>query len=248
MAVDFETKCYENDWEIILDPAYLKGVVDRCAYQFSKRRVIINNVSSRPRVEAAAMKAIELGALDEYVFAQDRADQALDFFRIDRNSFGRGYVYSICELVGLYVSSADYLLHFASDSYPMRQHAWLAQAIELMQSRDDLVTANLCWNERYGEAARESFDEAGDFLIGYGFSDQCYLAKLDLFRTPMFNERNTASERYPDYADELFEKRVDAYMRNHQLKRMTHRQASYRHRNIPKSGLGRAWRRFRPLA
>ncbi|WP_208646382.1 hypothetical protein [Mesorhizobium waimense] len=248
MTVDFETKCYENDWEIVLKPAYLRAVVDRCVYPFSKRRVIINNVSDRAAVEAAARATIEAGALDEYLFAEDHADAALSFFDIDKASFGRGYVYSICELVGLYASNADYLLHFASDSYPKRRHNWIEPAIDLMQSRDDLVTANLCWNDRYKEAKAESFDTAGDFLIGFGFSDQCYLAKLSVFRATIYGERNPASERYPDYADELFEKRVDAYMRNHGAKRLTHRSQSYVHRNIPKGGLKRVWRGMRPLA
>ena len=247
-AVDFETKCYENDWEIVLASAYLRAVVGRGAYPFSTRRVIINNVTNRKRVEAAATAAIEVGTLDEYLFAEDPADAALAFFDIDKASFGRGYVYSICELVRLYASKADYLLHFASDSYPKRRHGWIAEAIGLMQSRDDLVTANLCWHGRHDQAEAESFDALGDFLIGFGFSDQCYLAKLAVFRSRIFGEHNPTSERYPDYAGELFEKRVDAYMRNHDAKRLTHRSQSYVHGNIPKGGIKRIWRRLRSPA
>jgi hypothetical protein len=248
VKVDFETKCYENDWEIVLSDGYLRTVTSRCAHPFSKRRLIINNVKLRGPVETAARAAIARGDLDEYLFAEDYAAAALEFFQIDKSSFGRGYVYSISELVGLYASTADYLLHFASDSYPKRRSRWIEPAIELMENRSDLVIANLCWNNRYRQAKNQSFDQAGDFFVSYGFSDQCYLAKMSVFRAPIYGEHNPASARYPDYADELFEKRVDAYMRNHGAKRLTYRFESYTHRNIPKSGLKRAWRQFRPLA
>ncbi len=248
MEVDFETKCYENDWEIVLGNGYLRAITGRCAYPFSKRRLVINNVKRRDPVESAARAAIARGDLDEYLFVEDHADAALEFFQIDKASFGRGYVYSISELVGLNASKADYLLHFASDSYPRRQSRWIEPAIELMEGRSDMVVANLCWDNQYRQAEKESFDQAGDFFVSHGFSDQCYLAKMSVFRAPIYGEDNPASARYPDYADDLFEKRVDAYMRNHGAKRLTHRSESYMHRNIPKSGLKRAWRRFRPMA
>jgi hypothetical protein len=246
-TVDFETKCYENDWEIILRPAYLRRVIDRSAYPFSARRVIINNVSDRGFVEAAAKAAIADGAIDEYIFVEDNAAAALDFFQIDKASFGRGYVYSISELVGLHASNADYLLHFASDSYPRRRSRWIEPAIELMEDRSDMIVANLCWNNRYKQARKQSFDVEGDFFISYGFSDQCYLAKMSVFRAPIYGEDHPESARYPDYADELFEKRVDAYMRNHEAKRLTYALQSYTHQNIPKVGLKRAWRQYSPF-
>lgn len=247
-TVDFTTNCYENDWRIVLGKHYLRVVIDRSAHDFSRRRLVINNVRQRAPVEAAAKAAVDRGDIDEYLFVEDHAAAALEFLQIDRASFGRGYPYSISELVGIYASKADYLLYYMSDSYPKRRHSWIKPALQLLENRGDLVVANPCWNDRFAEAAAESFGQEGDFLIGYGFSDQCFLAKMSVFRSPIYNERNPASERYPGYADEAFEKRVDAYMRNHGAKRLTHRFESYMHRNIPKSGLKRAWRRFRPLA
>ena len=47
----------------------------------------------------------------------------------------------------------------------------------------------------------------------------------------IFNEQHPDSERYPVYGGELFEKRVDAYMRNHKLLRITSKHASYVHKN-----------------
>lgn len=248
LTVDFETNCYENDWRIVLGRHYLRVVLDRCAYPFSRRRLIVNNVRKRRPVEAAAKAAIARGHLDEYLFVEDRADAALDFFELDRTSLGRGYLYSISELVGIHASTADYLLYYKGDSYPNRRYRWIDPAIRLMESRSDLVVANLCWNDRFDEARSESFDRAGEFLVGYGFSDQCFLAKMSVFRAPIYNEQNPASARYPDYAGDSFEKRADAYMRNHEAKRLTHGSQSYTHKNVPKGGIARVLRRLRPFA
>ncbi|MEO5758857.1 MAG: hypothetical protein ABIQ51_18555 [Mesorhizobium sp.] len=247
LTVDFEINCYWNDWRIVLGRRYLRVVLDRCAHQFSRRRLIINNVAKRRPVEAAAKAAIARGDLDEYLFVEDHADAALEFFQIDRASLDSGYLYSISELVGIHASTADYLLYYKSDSYPNRRHQWIGQAIQIMESRSDLVVANLCWNDLFEEARLESFDQAGDFLVGYGFSDQCFLVKMSVFRAAIYNEQNPASERYPAYGGESFEKRADAYMRNHGVKRLTHGSESYTHKNVPKGGIDRIRRLLWPF-
>ncbi|TPJ66492.1 hypothetical protein [Mesorhizobium sp. B2-7-1] len=247
-TVDFTTNCYENDWQIMLARGYLRVVLDRCCHDFNRRRLVINNVRERARVEAAAAAAVARGDIDEYLFVDDHAAAALEFFQVSKTSLGRGYLYSISELVALHISDASYLLYYKGDSYPKRRFRWIDDAVGLMEGSGDLVVANLCWNDRFDLARSESFGQQGDFLVGYGFSDQCFLVKMSIFRAPIYNEENPASARYPDYAGESFEKRVDAYMRNHELKRLTHRRQSYVHKNVPKRGLGRILRRLRPLA
>ncbi|MEP6567283.1 MAG: hypothetical protein ABJB10_19295 [Mesorhizobium sp.] len=248
MSVDFATKCYENDWQIVLGKDYLRVVVERSAHTFSRRWLIINNVKARGPVEAAAKAAVARGDLDEYLFAEDCADAALKFLQIDKASFGRGYFYSIGELVAIHASTADYLLYYTGDAYPKRRFRWIEPAIQLMESRSDFIVANLSWNDRFEKARSESFGQDGDFLVGYGFSDQCFLAKMSVFRAPIYNEPHPTPERFPAYPAAPFEQRVDAYMRNHGAKRLTHRFQSYTHKNIPKGGLMRVWRRLRPLA
>ena len=44
MVVDFETKCWEEDWEYILKTNRLEKMIDLNDYKFSKKRLIINNV------------------------------------------------------------------------------------------------------------------------------------------------------------------------------------------------------------
>jgi hypothetical protein len=62
-----------------------------------------------------------------------------------------------------------------------------------------------------------------------------YLVRTSDFKERIYNENNSLSERYPKYGGELFEKRVDAYMRNHDKYRITHNGISYISSNFPKN-------------
>jgi len=62
-----------------------------------------------------------------------------------------------------------------------------------------------------------------------------YLMRTSDFRSPsVYHETNPASARYPAYGGELFEKKVDSWMRNHGFHRLTYKHAAYSHRNFPK--------------
>lgn len=236
-TITFETKCYENDWKFILLTPYLDRMISRCQTDFTHRQLIINNVRDLSLVRRHADEKVRQGVIDAYYVAEDYAREALDFFRIDRDSFGCGYYYSIAELVGLYLSRTAYHLHFSSDAYmePNAAEPWIAQAIGLMETNPKYVTATPTWNRNFREAKAESTGETDAFYLTQGFSDQCYLVRTDLFRQPIYNEQHPASARYPRYGGELFEKRVDSYLRNHDLIRLVHRQVSYFHRNFPKN-------------
>ena len=235
--VTFETKVWQNDWEYILKGKYLNKVIERCNYQFDKRVLIINNVNDRNEVEIHAVKKVEEGIIDSYYFAEDYVDEVLDFFNIKKESFNGGYYYSIAELVGVYLCKTKYLLHFSSDSFLKKigDH-WIDEAINLFIVRNDIIVANPVWNENYIQAKNESIEEIGDFYLSYGFSDQCYLIKTDVFKKQIYNEKNIYSERYPKYGGELFEKRVDSYMRNNSCYRITSKKVSYSHINFIKNG------------
>lgn len=245
-TITFETKCYENDWEFILQTPYLDEMVERCNTAFHHKQLIINNVNDLSLVCKNADEKIKKGVIDAYYIAADHAKEALDFFEIEKNSFGKGYYYSIAELVGIYLSKTTYHLHFSSDARMEKKPSndWILEAITLMDKHPKLVIANPAWNHKFKEAANEAVDETENFYIGYGFSDQCYLIKNELFKKPIYNEYNEASKRYPEYGGELFEKRVDSFMRNHELKRLTHKSVSYIHQNFPKNNLLRQIRKI----
>ena len=235
--VTFETKVYENDWEYLLRNGFLKTMIERCNYSFQHKTLMINNVKNLKRVKYYADKAIDEKIIDNYYVVDDYVDEVLNHFEIDRASFKGGYYYSISELVSIYLCKDEYLLHFSSDSFLglYSKDKWIIEALALMNEHPEIVVANPVWNNNFKEAESESFKILDKFYIGYGFSDQCYLIKTKVFQQQIYSETNIKSDRYPKYGGELFEKRVDAFMRNNGLKRITSKESTYFHINFGKN-------------
>jgi hypothetical protein len=237
-GITFETKCYENDWEYLLKTNYLDLMISRCNVNFEFKQLIINNVENPEIVKKYAQKKIDKGIIDAFYVVDDYIDEALQFFDINKESFGKGYNYSSSELVGLYLSKTKYHLHFSSDAFlpKLSKSDWIKEACQILDMNSEYVVANPCWDYEFetaiGQSVKSNF---GNFIVGYGFSDQCYLVRSADFRAQIYNFKHPDSERYPKYGGELFEKRVDSFMRTNQLFRLTHSKESYVHRNFPKS-------------
>lgn len=237
-SITFETKVYENDWKYILLGDYLNKMINNCNYEFTEKVLFINNVHNVSKVSKYAQKKVDEGVLDKYYIVDEFANQALDFFDIKKDSFSGGYYYSISELVSIFLCKTEYLLHFSGDSFIKESNKdWISNAIEIFKGRSDVIVANPTWNNCHDEVKKESISQLDNFDVSYGFSDQCYLVKIDIFKSKIYNEINQNSERYPKYGGELFEKRVDSYMRNNKLYRITSKEVSYTHENFPKKNI-----------
>jgi hypothetical protein len=235
-TVAFETKVYEKDWRFLLRGGILEEMIKRCDYRFDEKVLRINNVNDVKEVRACADELVRKGVIDRYDVVEDHAEEALKHFQVTRENLGKGYNYSISELVGLYRCSCDYLLHFSSDAMiAPKSPQWIDDAIGIMRTNADIVVANPNWKRNRKEAKKESHGEVSDFYLGYGFSDQSYLVPLSVFKQPIFGETHPDSARYPKYGGELFEKRVDSFMRVHGKQRITSKNVRYAHRNFPKT-------------
>jgi hypothetical protein len=242
-SVTLETKCWENDWEFLLKTDHIERVAERSGFNFAKKTLIINNVDDPGKVSSYAQRLVRAGVLTDYYLVAEHEAAALDFFGLSKESLASGFVYSVAELVGIHLCRTDFLLHFSGDSCPVSRAEWIGAALERFSADDNVKVANLTWNNNYAEAAAEAFAEDEEFYFGYGFSDQMYLVRTSDFRSPaVYHETNPASARYPQYGGELFEKRVDAWMRNHGFHRITYKHASYVHENFPKGGIKRKLR------
>lgn len=232
--VTFETKCYEKDWRYVLTSGALEKAIRYNKFEFAETILYINNVSDPAQVASYAEQLVGKGVLTSYVIVEHYADEALRFFGIQPEDFRGGYYYSIAELVSIYLTRTPYLLHFSGDSMLEKPFSWIDEAVAYMEKEPDVKVANPVWNGRGDEAKSESLSEDESFYKGYGFSDQCYLIRVEDFKDRIYDETHPDSERYPAYGGELFEKRVDAWLRNHRYYRITYKHGSYWHRNIPK--------------
>ena len=233
-TITFETKCWEKDWKYLLKTNLIKKNIDRNNYLFKKKVLMINNISNYTTVTKAADKLINNGTLTDYFLVDDYAEKTLNFFNLTKEDLGIGYYYSISELVSIFLCTTEYLLHYSSDSKLKNKSNWIHFSLNEFDKNDTIKVANPTWNQKYDQAKNESIIENDYFYIGFGFSDQCYLIKTKDFKQCIYNEENILSERYPTYGGNLFEKRIDAWMRNNNYYRITYKHDSYYHNNFPK--------------
>jgi len=235
-SVTFSTKCWENDWEIILKDGFLDEMISRNNFDFDSKILVINNVQNRKLVEAAAEDKKTQGIINDYFFVEDYAEQVLKYFDISRKSFKEknkdGYLYSISELFEIFYARTEYLVHFSGDAILEKKYNWVDKAIKVLHKYNNVAVVNPGWDNKFDEVEKESNrqDENCFFSNGY-FSDQSYLIRTKDFKDRIFNEEHPDSDRYPRYGGNLFEKRVDAWMRNNHKKRATLKDISYLHRN-----------------
>ncbi|MGI8922773.1 MAG: class I SAM-dependent methyltransferase [Fimbriimonadales bacterium] len=200
----------------------------RIDFPFVTRRLILNNIIDRERALSLASLLLKNGFLTDVVLAEEVADDALDSLGVYPKSLGRGYGYSLAELVGVHACTTEHLLHVSSDT-SLQGTTWIEKAITLLRKNEQVKVVNPIWNDQIREARHESLYEDDDFYYGYGFSDQCYLITAADFKAPIYGESLRGPSRYPDYGGESFEKRVDAWMRNNCYLRATYKHDSYFH-------------------
>jgi hypothetical protein len=211
-------------------------MIERCETNFSQRILYINNVSNIRQVSRYAQQKVDAGIIDKYVIVEQYAAEALSFFGLQKEDFKGGYYYSIAELVGIYLCRTDFLLHFSSDAILIKgSNNWIEKGTSLLQENDSIMVANPNWSEQNNEALAEAISAKDGWAYGFGFSDQCYLVRTADVRKPIYSTSHPDSERYPKYGGELFEKRVDACMRNANQMRITYLQERYRHKNFRKT-------------
>ncbi|PIY97022.1 MAG: hypothetical protein COY66_01655 [Candidatus Kerfeldbacteria bacterium CG_4_10_14_0_8_um_filter_42_10] len=230
--VIFSTKCWENDWKILLKKQFINEIINRNDFDFAKKVLMINNVNDVDSIKKLSDELVNKKIIDEYHIVKQYENEVLKYFNLEKSSFGKGYYYSIAEMMEIYLyRNCDFLVHFSGDSVMEKKYNWIIPALEIFQNNRDIVVVNPCWNQKYREAKKEAIKEFDYYYLGPGFSDQCYMIRLSEFSKQIYNHNHPSSERYPKYADNLFEKRVDAWMRNCHKYRATLKNISYLHKN-----------------
>lgn len=227
--ITFETKIWEGDWQKVLRPECIGVNFKRCYAPTMMRVVMINNVVHPEAILKKCQDAFRDGLTDSYIKVDNFANVVLEHFGLKKADFGDGYRYSIAELVSAYVCNTPYLLHFSGDSMVADEtpEDWLETGVKVLESRPDVAVFNLPWNRKHDEVAQEASDEDDDYYYGYGFSDQMYLVRTADFVKPIYS--HTHEDTFRHHHGEIFEKRVDAWMRTTKRLRATLKVGSYIH-------------------
>lgn len=233
LDVRLDTKVWEGDYKAVLTPEYLIKLSSRTGIVAPNIRIILNNIMFPRNARRLAERARKGGLIGDYFFVDEIAADVLSFFDLDRTSFGSGYRFSICELAAIYLNELPWTLHLSGDSLPVyaiSNKFYMEAKCALRQ--ENVRVVNLMWNQNQIEHELQS--EAEDSLFWYsagGFSDQMYLVSTSQFQQKIYGYSHPLSKRYPLYAENLFEKRVDSWMHCHNYLRATYKNGVYQHEN-----------------
>lgn len=244
--VDFYVNCFERDYRLVLAEGFMQQKTRAMCRNFARVVVTINNVQDPQDATRLALKAVERGEISTFLFVADALPKALEQCGLTLRSLGRVRHYVDFALVAVATAQAEFLVYCCAEVEMEQPMDWITPAIEKLKSNPLLLVANPAWATDPQGADREALLSEGPYRLGYGFSDQIFLVRADRLRRPVYNYRHPAGERYPmsDIGD-IFEKRVDAYMRCEGLLRLTDTRAFYRHRGPEGTGYPRAafWKR-----
>lgn len=244
--VDLYVNCFERDYRQVLACGFMQNKARSMCRDFSRVVVTINNVVDRTDAARLALKAVERGEISTFLFVADVLPKALEKCGLTPRDLGRVRHYLDFALVAVATAEAEFLLYCCAEVEMEQPGDWITPAIEKLNGNPLLLVANPAWATDPQGADREALLSEGAYRLGYGFSDQIFLVRAERLRHPVYKYRHPAGERYPmsDMGD-IFEKRVDAYMRCEGLLRLTDTRVFYRHRGPEGTGYPRAafWRR-----
>jgi hypothetical protein len=231
--VDFCVNCYERTYRSVLKPGFFTALVDDHVRQFARRTVIVNNVDDRADAETRARRLKDAGELDAWWFVEDHIDDALRRTGLTTADLGRAPYFIDWGLALVTVPGPDWLVHCDPEIRMQKPYDWVTPSIELMDRDRRVMVANPCWyalTPRHDTLARSTLEDAGEFALGLGFSDQLFLCRRSELAAPIYRQRCLATRRYPMANVTLsFEGRVDAWMRHHERLRANFLGATYAH-------------------
>jgi hypothetical protein len=226
--VDLVVNSFERNYRTVLAPGYFSRVAAENGFTFARRVALVNNVADVADARALAEGLIAAGELDAYYLVSEMLPQALRITGLRSRDLGRLSHYSDCSLVAVTLDGPGWLLYWDPDIYLEQPMDWITPALARMQRDRRLVVANPLWED--STLVATTLERDGDFAIGQGFSDQVYLVRREEFAAPIYGERCIARYRYPVSAVcDVFEARVDSWMRHHDKLRLTYLPARYRH-------------------
>ncbi len=231
-SIDLLVNTYERTYRDVLAPRVFPGIEEQNQICFSQRTVVINNVLSVEDARARAERLIGGGEIDRFVFVSEFLDTALRITGMSRDDLGRFPHFVDWGLVTVSCARSPWLLHWDAEVTLEKPVNWIGPAIERMKSDESVLVANPSFDTDSirGGIRKGLYRAVGDFALGYGFSDQVFLARTERLARPIYKEKCLASLRFPlAHILSSFEMRIDAYMRNHRLQRAIYLPAVYRH-------------------
>lgn len=233
--VELVFNCFERTVGMVTSSTVLADLARAQGFAFARTTLMVNNVQAPERWVEALDRLVADGVVDRWVSVADELPRALAVTKLRPRDIRHRRHWTDFGLVAVTLPGPRFVCYCDPEIEFTVPGDWITPALELMRRDPTVAVANPRW--AHGPAAEERADErVGDFLVGYGFTDQIFLLDRVEFAAPVYRSavpisvRSPASLRYPGAADsQVFEMRVDAYMRSHGRRRATHATVTYAH-------------------
>ena len=239
-SVSLFVNCFERDYRSVLAPGFMKAKAAQFRFPFDRVVVTINNTADPLSAARMGAEATDRGEIHGYLEVSKELPDALALCGLKDSDLGYVRHYMDFALVAVKHALPNYLLYCCAEVDLLTPFDWISEAVAKLEADQSLLVANPSWASDPTGAHRESIRREGDHWIGMGFSDQCFLVDSTRLAAPIYRYKHEAGSRYPmsDLGD-IFEKRVDAYMRHHKLLRISDARVFYNHAGVEGVGYPR---------
>jgi hypothetical protein len=215
---------------------------------FERVMVTVNNVEDISHARSLAREAVKRGEITGFLEVAQCLPAALEVCGLSFKQLGVVRHYLDFALVAVTQAAPGYLLYCCAEVDLAKPCDWITPAIEKLQSDPQYLVANPAWGTDLSAVEREATARSGEYFVGYGFSDQCFLVDAERLAAKVYGYTHESGSRYPlSGLGAVFEQRVDAYMRHAGLLRLTDPRANYLHCGPEGLGYPRQplWRKIR---
>jgi hypothetical protein len=202
--VIFSTKTWQGDYEKIIEGGFNRKY-QSCDYPFIQKWLWLNNIEDYIPDNTFETKT----DADLIIKTEKLANEVMESFGVNKETFKGGYWYSIqemCELMLAASMKADYLVHYSSDAL-QKTPGWITEGIKILENDKSIHVVS-----PYSEV--NTWGDTDQF-----FSDQCYLIRpLDFYEKDFAKEYVDISD-YPAHGGNSFEKIMAQIMRENNMYR-----------------------------
>jgi hypothetical protein len=222
-SVDFFVNCYERDYKDTLAPGFMEKVRNEQAGANIRNWIVsVNNVNDLLDARQRAERAVNRREVDRVVFVADHLEEAMRRTGLTAADLGRVRHFTDWCIVQATCTDSDYICHQSADIRLTRPFNWIDDAVATLEKNPLALVANPYWEWDAEGARREAKYVDGHYFVSTGVCDSFYLAKRKVLDDKIYHEKHEYGNNFNlSWAGEVFEQRLDAYMRNHGLLRIT---------------------------
>lgn len=231
-SVELSVTVWERTWRTALTPEFFARIREEVFREFDVVSVTVNNVDDPSLVRTRLQQLRASGIVHSTVDVGSALPAALTRTGLTMGRLRPLEHYSDHFLVKVCQPGPRYLVHWDTDVRLTRPGDWVTPGIEYLRTHPGVKVVTPAWSDKLS-LDRERLSTDGPFDLGYGFSDQIFLADRTSLAAPIYRRIAPAAWWYPtSHIAPIFEQRVDAWMRRGHLLRATYRPVQYAHEEV----------------